>query len=92
MSTVSIRELSRNASSVVDDVARTGRPALVTKRGAPIAAVVPVDPAELEDFILANAPEYVQSLRDSDGAIQRGERGIPLADVIAELDAEHPGE
>lgn len=90
MGTVSIRELARNASSVVDEVSRTGQPALVTKRGAPIAALVAVDADQLEDFILANAPEYVRSMRAADEAIARGEPGIPLADAIAELDAEKP--
>lgn len=58
MGTVSMRDLSRNASGVVDEVARTGRPALVTKHGAPVAALVPVDQSELEDLVLAKAPAY----------------------------------
>jgi len=41
--TVSIRDLANKASAVVDEVAKSGKPAVVTKRGEPIAAVVPID-------------------------------------------------
>jgi prevent-host-death family protein len=86
MATVSIRELARNASSVIDDVARTGRPALVTKRGQPIAAVVPIDAAELEDLVLAKTPEYLADMAAADQDLETG-RTRPAADVFAELDA-----
>jgi antitoxin YefM len=85
--TVSIRDLSRNASSVVDDVARTGRPAIVTKHGAPVAALVPVDEAELEDLVLAKAPEYLEDLVAADEDLAAG-RTRSAADVFAELDDE----
>ncbi len=51
MATVSIRELSRNASSVAA-VARSGRLTLVTRHGALVAAVVPIDENDLEDLVL----------------------------------------
>jgi hypothetical protein len=41
-----------------------------------------------EDYILANAPEYVESMREADEALKPGEPGKPLADVIAELERE----
>jgi prevent-host-death family protein len=55
VSTVSIRELQRNASRVVELVAATGQPALVTRHGHPVAALVPVAEHELEACILAAA-------------------------------------
>ena len=55
MPTVSIRDLANKASAVVDEVAKSGKPAVVTKRGKPIAAVVPIDPDALDDWVLANA-------------------------------------
>lgn len=61
MSTVSIRELANNASAVVDDVARTRRPTVVTKHGKP------------------------------DAAVGRGERGLPLDEALAAVDAEGRG-
>ncbi len=85
MGTVSIRELSRNASGVVDEVSRTGRPALVTKHGAPVAAVVPIDAAELEDLVLSKSPEYLADLTAADDDLA-AERTRPAADVFAELD------
>jgi prevent-host-death family protein len=72
MNTVTIRDLSRNPSSVVADVARTGRPALVTRHGAPVAALVPVDPADLEDLILSKAPEYLADLVAADEDLRTG--------------------
>ncbi len=53
MSLVSIRDLSRNPSAVVDEVERTGRPALVTRNGKPIAALVRIEQDELEDWLLS---------------------------------------
>jgi prevent-host-death family protein len=86
MGTVSIRELSRNASSVVDEVARTGRPALITKHGAPIVAVVPIDEGEIEDLVLARAPEYLADMLSADEDLAAG-RTRAAATVFDELDA-----
>ncbi|HEX3392507.1 MAG TPA: hypothetical protein VHS55_08090 [Solirubrobacteraceae bacterium] len=35
----------------------------------------------MRHYILANAPEYVASMAAADEAIERGEPGVPLADV-----------
>ena len=88
MGSVGIRDLARNASKVVDEVARTGRPALVTKRGRVVAAVVPIDERELEDFVLANAPEYVRSRTEADEDLRRG----VTRDAFDFLDALDKGE
>jgi prevent-host-death family protein len=85
---VGIRDLARNASKVVDEVAKTGRPALVTKRGRVVAAVVPIDERELEDFVLANAPEYVRSRTEADEDLRRG----VTRDAFDFLDDLHKGE
>lgn len=88
MATVSIRDLANKASAVVDEVARSKRPAVVTKHGKPVAALVPIDQDALEDWVLANAPEFVANMDQADAEIARGERGTPLDDVLAELDDE----
>jgi hypothetical protein len=44
------------------------------------------------DFVLARAPEFVRGRQEADEAIARGELGVPLADVLAELDAEDRGD
>jgi prevent-host-death family protein len=85
MVTVSIRELANNASGVVADVEESGRPAVVTKHGRPVAAVVPIDPEKLEDFVLANAPEYVADRRAADADLAAG-RTTSASDLLAELD------
>jgi prevent-host-death family protein len=87
MPTVSIRELQRNVSSVVEEVATTGRPALVTRHGKLMAALVPVAEHDLEDFILANAPEFVGAAREADDDLGAG-RARPAEEVLAELDDE----
>jgi prevent-host-death family protein len=87
MASVSIRELSRNASGVVREVTRTGRPALVTKRGAPVAAVIPLDAEELEDFILSKTPEILSDLQATDRDMAAGET-VSLEDALAQLKAE----
>jgi prevent-host-death family protein len=85
MGTVSIRELSRNASAVIDEVARTGRPAVVTKHGAPVAAVVPIDEGDLEDLVLARASEYLGDIGAADEDLSAG-RTRPAHEVFDELD------
>lgn len=89
MATVTIRELGRQVSGVVNEVRTTGRPTFVTHRGTPVAVLLPLDAEQLEDFVLANAPEYVASMRAADEAIEQGEPGVALADAIAEFEAEH---
>jgi prevent-host-death family protein len=86
MATFSIRELARNASRVVEDVSRTKRPALVTKRGVPVAAVVPLDAEEVEDLVLARLPGILEDLAAGEADIADG-RTVSLHDALAELDA-----
>ncbi len=57
MSVVSIRDLGRNPSRVVDEVARSGRPSLVTKNGRPVVAIVRIDQVALEDWMLASTSD-----------------------------------
>lgn len=89
MPTVSIRELQRDVSRVVQEVATTGRPALVTRHGRLMAALVPVAESDLEDFVLANAPELVAATLEAEGDLAGG-RARPLDEVLAELDDEQP--
>lgn len=84
MATVGIRELANNASAVVDEVARSGRPALVTRHGKPVAAVVPVDEDDLLDWVLDNAPEYVRSMQSADEDLAAG-RAVAWSDLRTTL-------
>ncbi len=47
METVSVSEFKATCLALLDKVKRTGRPILVTKRGEPIAQVVPPPKREL---------------------------------------------
>lgn len=82
---VNIRELSRNTSSVVDEVTTTGRPALVTKNGQPVAAVVPVDASDWEDLVLSKTPEFLADLAAANEDLAAG-RTRDADDVFAELE------
>lgn len=81
MATIGIRDLSRNASQVIDQVSSTGSPMIITKHGRPIAAVIAVDPDALDDFVLATAPEYAADRRAADRDLA-ADRARPAAAVI----------
>ena len=70
---MNVRELARNTSKVIDDVSKRHRPTLVTRGGRPVAAVVPINADALEDWILANSPEFVDGMRLADEEMKRGE-------------------
>jgi prevent-host-death family protein len=87
MATVSIRELGRNASSVVKETRDRNMPTLVTNRGTLVAALIPIAENEVEEYILAR---YLSE----NGILDEAEREIADGDVLsaeqaaAELDAE----
>ncbi len=86
MPTVSIRDLANRASRVVDAVNTSGRPALVTNRGRPVAAIVPVPEDALEDWVLASAPEFLANMGQALTEIAAGDEGVSLGDAFAALD------
>lgn len=85
MAAVNVRELARNTSKVIDDVERLKRPAIVTRNGRPVAAVVPIDFDALEDWILANAPEFVEGMQQADEEFRRGET-ISMDELFARIE------
>lgn len=89
MPTIGVRDLQRNPGRVLDELARSGRPAFVTRHGQPAAVLLPVDADALEDYVLANAPEYVAGMQEADEDGREG-RARSAADVIAEIEAEDP--
>lgn len=72
MAVVNVRELARRTSQVIGAVQTTKRPTLVTRAGRPVAAVIPVDPDLLEDWVLANAPEFVEAIIEGDRELREG--------------------
>jgi prevent-host-death family protein len=89
MPIVNVRELSRRTSSVIGSVARTGRPAIVTRSGRPIALVTALDPDELEDWVLANAPVSARAMRQAKADLAAG-RTMSLESYIARARAGRP--
>ena len=85
MSIVGIRELGRRASALVKQVEDGGSVVLVTRHGRAVAAVVPIDRDLLEDFVLANAPEFVGARREAEEDWRAG-RTRALADVVREIE------
>ena len=86
MGTVNARDLGRQTADVLDEVERTRRPMLVLRNGKPVAALVALDEDALDDYILANAPEFVASLRQADKDARAG-RLRPADEVLDELEA-----
>ncbi len=87
MSTIGVRELARNASSIISDIERKREPALITRRGRPVAYMLPVDSEEFEDFVLAHAPQFIEGMATADSELAAGETAS-LTDVREELEAD----
>jgi antitoxin YefM len=84
-----LRDVKARFSEVVDEVYRTHQRVTVTRKGRPV--VVLVSPDDLESLeatleVLMN-PDLMRQIRESREAIDRGEPGIPVEDVIAEFKA-----
>jgi antitoxin (DNA-binding transcriptional repressor) of toxin-antitoxin stability system len=73
MPVINARELARHSAQVLTSVVASRRAALVTRGGKPVAAIVPVDSAALEDWILANAPEFVRGMSQADKEFAGGQ-------------------
>lgn len=87
MSTVGVRELARRASAIIEEIATTKEPALITRRGRPVAYVLPIDSEQFEEFVLANAPEFVTGMEEADQELRAGET-VSLADFKRQLERE----
>ena len=77
MAEIGIKQLKATASAVIDQV-EDGTAYVVTKRGRPAAVLMPVEDAE--DYVLANADEYVRMRRAARAAHAKG-RSIELEDL-----------
>jgi prevent-host-death family protein len=68
MAAVGIRDLKTHASDIVDR-AEAGEAFLVTRRGKPVAVLLPFS-FDAEDLILAHAPQFIR-LREKGRADRR---------------------
>src|SRR5436189_5380667 len=86
MSVIAMRDLTRKTRQVVEEVRRTGKPAIVTQYGRPTVALISVPgDGELEDLVLAHAPRFLRAMQEADADAAQG-RARPLAQVRKELD------
>lgn len=77
MAEIGIKELKASASAVIEQVEAGGY--LVTKRGRPVAVLLPVD--EAEDLVLANVDDYVRMRREARAAYAKW-RVVRLAKLV----------
>jgi prevent-host-death family protein len=77
MATVTLRELARNTAAVLQGVQSSGRPALVTRNGRPVAALIPIDETALEEWLLDRAPTVTRAAAAADPGLAAGrEQGV----------------
>ena len=69
---LNVRDLARGTSAIIDKVEREHACFIVTRHGTPVATLTPIDPEALEDFILAQAPEFVRSRRRAERELSKG--------------------
>lgn len=79
MPTESIRDLRAHLAEVVERADRDDQPTVITRRGRPVAAVVPI--AVLEDHLDREERELARIVTER---MAEREAGVPLEDVIAE--------
>jgi hypothetical protein len=83
-----MRQLSRNTKSVIEEVVRSGRPAIVTVNGRPQVAVTPLVGAveAVEEHVLKNAPAHIQAaVREGEADLVSGRAKVVDDRVFAEL-------
>lgn len=60
---VTMTDLGQHAGQVIEAV-ETGMPALVTKRGQFVAAIVPIDPEQMDSLVLYSRSSGIEVRRD----------------------------
>jgi antitoxin (DNA-binding transcriptional repressor) of toxin-antitoxin stability system len=78
VSAVTVRELARNTAAVIREVESSGRPALVTRYGRPVA----VDQAALDEWLLARSRDVAEAV--GDGGIDFASRQTRSSDLRAQ--------
>jgi antitoxin YefM len=89
--TVPVRELRANLSSLLDDVSDRRDHVLVTRNGAPAAALVPIDEYEAleETAEVLSDPDALTALEAGLAEIERGEV-VTLSELRTELAERRP--
>jgi antitoxin YefM len=89
--TVPVRELRSNLSSLLDDVSDRRDHVLVTRNGAPAAAIIPIDEYEAleETAEILSDSDALSALEAGLAEIERGDT-ITLAELREELACRRP--
>ena len=61
MAIIGVRELLHESKKVLARVTDDKEPVVITRHGKPVAALVPVDPANAERYVLQAAPELIET-------------------------------
>ncbi|HXP36630.1 MAG TPA: type II toxin-antitoxin system Phd/YefM family antitoxin [Solirubrobacteraceae bacterium] len=85
MAIIGIRDLVHSSKDVLERVEQHNEPFLITRRGQPVAALVPVDAAEAERYAIASAPALLASRERAERAPGRTR---PLAEVAEQYGIE----
>lgn len=88
MAVVGIRQLSRETCRVVKDFEESGEPVILTREGRPIGALMPLSETQLQDLVLATAPEFRPRREEAGGG--RPRRTRPLREAAAERGIDLP--
>jgi len=89
--TVPVRELRAHLSSLLDEVSDRRDHVLVTRNGAPAAALVPIDEYEAleETAEVLSDPDALSALEEGLAEIERGEI-VTLSELRTELAERRP--
>ena len=63
MSTIQVKDLTGRAEVIIRALAEVGDRVLIVENGRPLAMLVVLTEEEMEDYILANDPEFVEGMR-----------------------------
>ena len=72
MATITLRELARNTASVIQGIQSSRRPALVTRNGKPVVALVPIDELALEEWLLRESADITRTVAAADPDLDAG--------------------
>ena len=83
---VGVRDLKNRASEILRSVREDGAEYVITYQGRPTAVLLPVDEQDLEDFLLAHHPHFVERRERAREAIREGEFAAAqeLTDLLEE--------
>jgi prevent-host-death family protein len=73
MPRVGVRELKNRTSEILRTVREEGAEYIITYQGRPAAVILPLLEEDLEDYVLAHHPHFVQLRERARRAIERGE-------------------